>query len=93
MSDMAVDGAIVPLIINGKEVFTSDPFPITSPGTGKHLHHSSNATVTDALAAIDAAARSFETWKDSTPQRRRDVFLKAAENLERRVVELVEYEV
>ncbi|OJJ07762.1 hypothetical protein ASPVEDRAFT_33953 [Aspergillus versicolor CBS 583.65] len=90
---MARCGSIVPLIINGKDVLTNDHFPVTSPGTGKHLHDSSNATVAEALDAIGAASTAFETWKDSTPQQRRDIFLKAADILERRTAELVEYEV
>jgi acyl-CoA reductase-like NAD-dependent aldehyde dehydrogenase len=90
---MALQDTTVPLIINGKEILTSEFFSVSSSSTGKHLHHSSNATVTEALAAIEAASRAFETWKESTPQQRRDVFLKAAEILERRAAELVKYEV
>src|SRR3954452_7765642 len=38
----------------------------------------------DALEAVDAAARAFPSWSESTPARRQQVFLTAADLLQRR---------
>ena len=42
----------------------------------------------DAEAAIDAAAAAFPSWADTTPPFRRDIFLRAAQILERRADEV-----
>ena len=81
----------VPLIIDGNEIVTNDVFDVTNPRSGQIIHRSSNATVTHALAAVDAAAKAFEFWRGTTPGHRRDLFLKAANILDTRWGELKEY--
>lgn len=81
----------VPLFLNGKEVHPSEKFSVTCPTTGKFVHNCGSATVEDAGAAVDAAAKAFESWRKTTPGYRRDIFLKAAEVMQRRRGELTQY--
>lgn len=83
--------ANVPLIINGKEVQTNDTYDVANPKTAQPLHKSSNATVQNAVAAIKAAEDAFESWSQTTPAARRDVFIKAAALMDFRAKELSEY--
>ncbi|KAK3695401.1 aldehyde dehydrogenase domain-containing protein [Podospora appendiculata] len=87
------DGAAysVPFIIGGEEVHPQRKFDVTSPATGKVVHQSGSATEADVVAAVDAAAKAFKTWRDTTLIQRRDIFLKAAEVFERRKEELGQY--
>lgn len=82
-------GATVPFFIQGKDVISSKTFDVISPATGKTVHKCSSATEADAQAAVDAAVAAFPAWKAVTPGKRRDVFLRAAEVMERRREELV----
>ncbi|KAF4982002.1 hypothetical protein FDECE_17590 [Fusarium decemcellulare] len=81
----------VPFLINGKDYPSEQAFDVVSPVTGKVLHRYQSAGVKDADAAVDAAAEAFKTWRKSTPYQRRDVFLKAAEIMNRRRDELRKY--
>lgn len=81
----------VPLFINGKDVITEKTFEVTSPATGKVVHKCSSATVAEAQAATDAAVASFKDWRDTTPRKRRDILLKAADIMEKRTQELSGY--
>lgn len=82
---------VVPFIIGGEERRGGKTFDVVSPDTGKLVHQCALATQEDAAAAIDAAARAFPKWRDTTPGTRRDVLLKAAEVMNRRRAELAEY--
>lgn len=82
-------GYTVPLFLNGQEVAAESQFGIPSPATGKTLYNCSNASSKDVTKAIDTAAEAFKTWRKTTPSRRRDIFLKAAEIMESRREELV----
>ena len=84
-------GVAVPLVIDGKDINPQDTFDVVSPGTGKSLHKCANANVSHAQSAIDAGAKAFESWSQTTPTHRRGIFLKAAEILDRRSAELKEY--
>lgn len=84
-------GDLVPLVIDGGEVLSNDSFDVISPGTGEPAHKSSNANVNHALAAIDAGAKSFPEWSQTTPTHRRGIFLKAVDILEKRATELKKY--
>ncbi|KAL2205683.1 aldehyde dehydrogenase [Sarocladium strictum] len=81
----------VPLIIGSESVITSELFNVSNPATEQAAHQSSNANAGNAHAAVQAAAKAFESWKETTPQQRRAVFLKAAEILDRRSRELRDY--
>ncbi|KAH7152685.1 Aldehyde/histidinol dehydrogenase [Dactylonectria macrodidyma] len=84
-------GASVPLIINGQPVLTDSLFDVISPNTKKLVHQSSNADTKHALAAVDAAAKAFTSWSQTTPTQKRAVFLKAVEVLDKRTEELKGY--
>lgn len=77
-------GATVPFFINGKDVVAEKTFDVVNPATGKAVHKCSSATEADAQAAVDAAAKALPGWKALVPTKRREVFLKAADILEKR---------
>lgn len=81
----------IPLWLNGKTVTTSDSFDIVSPLTEKVLYKASAASESDALAAVAAAAAAQEAWAATKPSFRRDLFLKAADELVKRKDELWHY--
>ena len=83
-------GATVPAVINGKDVVGAQTFEVTNPATGKVVHKSHSATEDDAQAAVDAAAKALPAWRAMLPAARRDIFLKAADIMERRRDELAE---
>ncbi|KAH7141467.1 Aldehyde/histidinol dehydrogenase [Dactylonectria estremocensis] len=90
-SDASGQGASVPLIINGQPVLTDSLFDVISPNTKKLVHQSSNADTKHALAAVDAGAKAFASWSQTTPTQKRTVFLKAVEVLDKRTEELKGY--
>lgn len=81
----------IPLWLNGKEVKTSTTFDITSPIDHKKLYTCSSASEQDAIAAIEAAQKAFPSWSQTKPSFRRDIFLKAAEEIAKRRDELFAY--
>lgn len=74
----------IPLWRDGQQVKTTKTFDIYSPLTDKVLHKSSGASPEDATAAIAAAEKAFPAWSKTKPGFRRDLFLRAAEELVRR---------
>ncbi|EQL01082.1 aldehyde dehydrogenase [Ophiocordyceps sinensis CO18] len=78
----------VPLFINGRERLPPKTFDVVSPVTGETAHRCSAASVDDAVAAVDAAAGAFKTWKQTTPSQRRDILLRAADIIDSRRQEL-----
>lgn len=83
-------GDTVPLLIDGNDVFSEDLFDVISPSTATTIHKSSNASVSHAQDAIDAAARAFPSWSDTTPGERRAILLKAADLVDKRASEMKE---
>ncbi|KAK9777535.1 putative Aldehyde/histidinol dehydrogenase [Seiridium cardinale] len=81
----------VPFIINGAEVRPDATFDVVSPATGKVLHQCGIATEADVSAAVDAAAKALPEWRNTTPGRRRDILLRAAEVFDKRREELKLY--
>lgn len=81
----------VPLTINGEDYFPEKSFDVYSPSEGNLLHHCGSASVADAETAVNAAAAALKTWRKSTPQERRAIFLKAADIMEERSDELAGY--
>lgn len=78
----------VPAIIGGNDVVNATTFEVTNPASGKVVHKCSSATEDDARAAVDAAAAALPAWKAMLPPKRRDIFLRAADIMERRRDEL-----
>ncbi|KAI0198376.1 Aldehyde/histidinol dehydrogenase [Astrocystis sublimbata] len=81
----------VPFIINGEERTASDTFEVRSPATGEVVHLCSTASVSDATAAVEAAAAAAPSWRDVSPGARRDLLLKAADIMQKRWAELSQY--
>jgi acyl-CoA reductase-like NAD-dependent aldehyde dehydrogenase len=80
---MAPDKTFVhPFIINGEAVTSSKTFPVTNPSTGEVVWHSSSASFSDVDAAVAAATAALPGWKSTRLTHRRDLILKAAEELE-----------
>jgi acyl-CoA reductase-like NAD-dependent aldehyde dehydrogenase len=82
----------VPLQINGKDVHTPKTFDVLSPSTGKVIHQASAASVADATKAVEAAEAALEAWADTPPEVKRNIFLKAADILEKRTEEVGKWE-
>jgi acyl-CoA reductase-like NAD-dependent aldehyde dehydrogenase len=81
----------VPLLIEGKEVQSDVTFPVTSPTSQKELWKSSSVTLEHVKTATSAAQAAFPKWSKMKPAAKRDIFMKAADIIEARAVELAEY--
>lgn len=82
-----LDGPL-PLFIGGKNVDTATTFPVISPLTNKEIWSSSSASTQDAINAVEAAQEAFPSWSKTKPGERRDIFLRAADIIEKRREEL-----
>lgn len=85
------DSHVVPLIIGGQELQTETTFHVTGPHEEKTVWTCSSASKADAEQAVDAAQNVFRKWSRTNPAQRRDIFLKAADNMEKRTEELSRY--
>jgi acyl-CoA reductase-like NAD-dependent aldehyde dehydrogenase len=65
-------------------------FEVHEPYTGKLFARVASASRSDARAAVDAAAKAFPGWAETTPAVRAGLFLKAAEIVRRRRNEIAE---
>ncbi|KAK5048711.1 hypothetical protein LTR84_005803 [Exophiala bonariae] len=81
----------IPLWLDGKEITSNSTFEVTSPVTHEVLYSASSASEEDVHKAVDSAQRAFNTWSLTKPRERRDIFLKAAKEFERRRPELKTY--
>lgn len=86
------DTSVVPLIIGGKDVVGSEPFPVINPATGEEIWNAGGASLDQASQAVEAAEAAFPTWSKSKASFRRDLFLKAADLFQERYNELVKYQ-
>jgi acyl-CoA reductase-like NAD-dependent aldehyde dehydrogenase len=81
----------IPLRLAGRDVFTEHRFQTINPGTGKTVAITSGAFVPEANAAVTSAQAAFHDWTKSKPEKKRNIFLRAADILEQRVPELCSY--
>ncbi|RBQ78964.1 hypothetical protein FVER53590_00468 [Fusarium verticillioides] len=88
---MATKLHTVPFLINGSDHTSERAIDIVSPASGEVVHRYHSADVKDANAAVEAAAEAFKLWRKTRPSERRDLFLKAAEIMEKRRDELRGY--
>src|ERR1700693_3791831 len=65
-------------------------FEVHEPYSGKLFARVAAGTRADARIAVDAAAKAFPAWADSTPAARARLFLKASEIVRRRRPEIAE---
>jgi len=81
--------------IDGKHVdaASGDTLDIVNPATGKVYATSPNSKAADIDAAMQAAARGFETWKESTPSERSLALFRIADAIEVRKDEFIAMEV
>ncbi|KAH7319996.1 aldehyde dehydrogenase domain-containing protein [Stachybotrys elegans] len=84
-------GSPVPLFIGGQDYTPSSALDVISPITGKVIHRCGAASVEDAGLAVQAAADALAEWRKTTPKTRRDIFMKAADIMDKRKDELVGY--
>ena len=66
-----------------------DTFDDLDPFTGDVVAHVAAGGRADAARAVEAAAQAFPEWSQTPPEARQQVFLKAADILERRGEEIV----
>ena len=71
------------LYIDGETVQASngESFEVRNPYSGKVVGTAASASSVDCKSAIEAAGRAFKIWEHSSPNTRRDIFLKAADLL------------
>src|ERR1700686_4457222 len=65
-------------------------FEVHEPYSGKLFARVAAGSRADARAAVDAAAKAFPSWADSSPNERARLFLKASEIVRRRRTEIAE---
>src|SRR5712672_213327 len=65
-------------------------FEVHEPYSGQLFARVAAGSRADARAAVDAAAKAFPTWAESTPAERATLFLKASEIVRRRRTEIAE---
>ena len=66
-------------LIGGEWVSGSSSIDVINPATGGVLATVANATITDCLAAVDAADRSFASWSKTAPRARGEILRRAYE--------------
>ena len=80
------------MLINGLAVSAEKgaTFERRNPLDGSVATRAPAASVADAVAAVEAAAEAFKTWRDTGPGQRRALLLKAADALEAKTPKFVE---
>ena len=81
----------IPFIIDGEERFAKETYEVKSPETGEVVTLCGAATVSDANAAVEAAAAAAASWRDTSNSTRRDIFLRAADIMDKKREELGRY--
>jgi succinate-semialdehyde dehydrogenase/glutarate-semialdehyde dehydrogenase len=49
------------------------PFPVANPATGDTVAYVADATISDAISAVDAAADSLKSWSETAPRARAEL--------------------
>jgi betaine-aldehyde dehydrogenase len=77
--------------VDGKQVDAVDgrTAPLVDPSTGEVFAEAPVSSAADVDAAMQVAARAFETWRDTTPSERGRALLKIADAIEARADEFV----
>jgi acyl-CoA reductase-like NAD-dependent aldehyde dehydrogenase/ABC-type branched-subunit amino acid transport system ATPase component len=80
------------MLINGLAVSAERgaTFERRNPLDGSVATRAPAASAADAVAAVEAAAEAFKTWRDTGPSARRALLLKAADALEAKTPQFVE---
>lgn len=80
-----------PFFIGGKLHHPEKTFDVVSPKTGQVIHRCGNASLADVESAVQAADAAFPSWRLTPPAERRDIFLRAADVMQKRKPELMGY--
>ena len=77
--------------IDGKSVpsSSSEVYDLVNPATGEVFAQAPQSNAADVDAAMKAAAKAFESWRDSTPGERQKAINKIADAIEERSEELI----
>ncbi len=77
--------------VDGKHVDTADgrTAPVIDPSTGEVFAEAPVSGEADVDAAMQAAARAFESWRDATPSARSRALLRIADAVEARAEEFI----
>jgi betaine-aldehyde dehydrogenase len=77
--------------IDGKSVpsSSSEVYDLVNPATGEVFAQAPQSNAVDVDAAMKAAAKAFESWRDSTPGERQKAINKIADAIEERSEELI----
>ena len=77
--------------VDGKQVDAADgrTAPLIDPSTGEVFAAAPVSSAADVDAAMRAAERGFETWRDATPSERGRALLKIADAIEARAEEFI----
>lgn len=78
----------IPLWIGGEQVTTSLTYDVVSPYTDKTLYRAAAATESDVHAAVAAAEKALPGWAETGASERRDIILRAADELVKRKDEM-----
>ncbi|MHA0036113.1 L-glutamate gamma-semialdehyde dehydrogenase [Deinococcus sp. PESE-13] len=81
-------GQTFPLLVGGQQVKGDGTLTVTNPATGEQLWHFQNATAAQLDEAVRAANEAFQSWRFSDPLQRASIFLRAAQLLRSRRMEL-----
>ncbi|KAJ9602587.1 hypothetical protein H2200_012780 [Cladophialophora chaetospira] len=86
---------VVPLWIDGKAepLDPSNYIEVFSSAQEKVVHHAQGANESDAIRAADVAWTSFQRWKRTKPEYRRDMLLRVADLYESRADEIAHWQV
>ena len=81
--------------IDGEAVDAKDgrTTPVVNPATGEQYATAPLSSAADIDSAVSAAARAFESWRDTTPSERALALLRIADAVEDRADDLVALEV
>jgi succinate-semialdehyde dehydrogenase / glutarate-semialdehyde dehydrogenase len=74
-----LNGLVTDLYVGGKAVPAADGrrFDVVDPATGQAITTVADASVSDAIAAIDAADESAPAWAATAPRRRAEILRRA----------------
>ncbi|KAJ5398867.1 hypothetical protein N7465_009356 [Penicillium sp. CMV-2018d] len=84
--------AVTPLIINNESIETDIKFEVHAPATGELSGYCAGVSVDDANRAVDSAQAAFPAWSKTKAHTRRDILLKAADIMDSRKEELIQYQ-
>ena len=92
MTTQSVDHQVFQNFVDGRfvEARSHERADIFDPSTGEVYATAPVSSAEDVDAAVQAASRAFETWRDTTPAERQRALLHIADAIDAHAEELVE---